>query len=84
MQLPLSSIFRKTKDPIDFEKKRGLVNQISCRDCDAVYIGETGRSVKTRIREHVIAVKDFNPKKSALCQHILEHDHVIDCEKVRF
>ena len=31
----LSSIFRKPKDPIDFDEKRGLVYQISCRDCDA-------------------------------------------------
>ena len=38
----LSSIFRKPKDPIDFEEKRGLVYQISCRDCEAINIGETG------------------------------------------
>ena len=43
-----SLIFRKPKDPIDFEEKRGLVYQISGRDCNAIYIGETGRSVKTR------------------------------------
>ena len=49
--LPL--IFRKPKDPIDFEKKRSLVYQIFCRDCDAIYIGETGRSVKTRKREDI-------------------------------
>ena len=28
----LTSIFRKPKDPIDFEEKQGLVYQISCRD----------------------------------------------------
>ena len=79
----LSSIFRKPKDSIDFEEKRGLVYQISCRDCDAIYIGETGRSVKTRKREHVSAVRNFDPKKSALCQHVLEYDHVIDWENVK-
>ena len=79
----LSSNFRKPKDPIDFEKKRGLVYQISCRDCDAIYIGETGRSVKTRKREHVRAVRDFDSEKSALCQHVLEHDHVIDWKNVK-
>ena len=78
----LSSIFRKSKDPIDFEEKRGLVYQISCRDCDAIYIGETGRSVKTRKREHVGAVRNFDLEKSALCQHVLEHDHEIDWENV--
>ena len=42
-----SSLFRKPNDVIDFEQKRGLVYQISCRDCNAVYVGlgETGRSV---------------------------------------
>ena len=83
LHFTLSSIFRKPKDPIDFEEKRGLVYQISCRDCDAIYIGETGRSVKTRKREQVSAVRNFDPEKLALCQHVLEHDHVIDWETVK-
>ena len=29
--------------------------QIFCRDCNAVYVGETGRSVGTRKREHADA-----------------------------
>ena len=66
----LSSIFRKPKDSIDFEEKRGLVYQISCRDYDAIYVGETGPSVKTRKREHVSAVRNFDSEKSALCQHV--------------
>ena len=60
-----------------------LYLQISCRDCDAIRIGETGRSVKTRKREHVCAVRDFDREKSVLCQHVLEHDHVIDWENVK-
>ena len=66
-----------------FEEKRGLVYQISCRDCDAIYIGEMGHSVKTKKREHVCAVRNFDPEKSALCQPVLEHDHVIDWESVK-
>ena len=58
----LSLLFRKPKDAINFEQKRGLVYQISCRDCNAVYVGETGRSVRTSKREHVDAVKTFNTK----------------------
>ena len=48
-----------------------------------IYIGETGCSVKTRKREHVNAVRNFDPEKSALCQQVLEHDHVIDRENVK-
>ena len=54
-QFTLTSIFEKSKDPIDSEKNQGLAFRISCRDCNAVYIGKTGRS----------AVEDFHTKKSA-------------------
>ena len=35
----LSSLFRKPKDAISFEQKRGLVYQISSWNCNAVYVG---------------------------------------------
>ena len=75
---PLSSIFPKPKDCVLAHEKSGLVYQISCCDCDAVYIGETGRSITTRRREHVDAVKNLDVKKSPLCQHVVNKDHVID------
>ena len=31
---------------------KGVVYQIPCAQCDEVYIGETGRPLKTRISEH--------------------------------
>ena len=49
-------------------EKSGLVYEIPCRDCDAVYIGETGGSLKTRKREHFDAVKRI---------HIVDFDHFI-------
>ena len=79
----LSSLFRKPKDAINFAQKRGLVYQISCRDCNAVYVGETERSVRTRKREHADAVKTFNTKKSALSQHVMDFDHRKDWDNVK-
>ena len=52
----LSNIFCKPKDKGLDKEKSGLVHHISCRDCDAVYIGETCRSLDTRKREHIDAV----------------------------
>ena len=72
-----SSVFHKRKDVICDEKKRDLVYEIPCRDCDAVYVGETGRSLSTRKKEYVKAVKEMNLQKSALCQHIVTCDHFI-------
>ena len=81
----LSSLLPKPKDVINFEQKRGLVYQTSCRDCNAVYVGETRRSVRTRKREHADAVKTFNTKKSALSQHVMDFDHTrrIDWDNVK-
>ena len=78
----LASLFCKPKDATNFEQKRGLMCQISCQNCNAVYVGETGRSVRTRKREHVDAVKTFNTKKSALSQHVMDFDHRIDRDNV--
>ena len=43
-----------------------------------MYIGETCRSLATRKREQIDAVKNFDLKKSALCQHVAKNDHFID------
>ena len=79
----VSRLFRKPKYAINFKQKRGLVYQISCRDCNAVYLGETGGRNKTRKREHADAVKIFNTKKSALSQHVMDFDHRIDWDNVK-
>ena len=79
----LSSVFRKPKDRIVESEKSGLVYEIPCRDCDAVYIGETGRSLKTRKREHFDAVKRMDVKKSTLCQHNVDFDHFIAWDKAK-
>ena len=79
----LSLFFLKPKDAIHFEQKRGLVYQISCWDCNAVHVGETGCGVRTRKREYVDAVMTFNTKKSALSQHVMNFDNRIHWDYVK-
>ena len=57
------------------------VYEIPCRDCDAVYVRETGRSLSTRKKERVKTVKEMNLQKSALCQHIVTCDPFIAWDK---
>ena len=47
----LRSILMRVKDP-QKNKDKGIVYKIPCGDCSEVYIGETGRPLKTRITEH--------------------------------
>ena len=61
---------------------RYLVDQIPCQDCSWSYIGETGRSLKTRKSEHVRNVKQ-SKKGSNVAKHAWTQDHVIDCANAK-
>ena len=51
----------KTKAPEDL-KKRSDLYEVSCTDCTRVCIGETGRNLRTRLKEHKHAVKRNNDR----------------------
>lgn len=60
----------------DYQKKRRreLYTRIPCRDCEASYIGEAGRTSQKRITEHKYAVKN-NDRKNGIATHAWDHDH---------
>ena len=86
----IKDVLPKQKDKLDSNLRRGAVYKIPCKNCDGVYIGETGRNVTTRIKEHK---RDLNPhnmakldekelkKKSALVKHVFNQEHCIDFNK---
>lgn len=47
---------------------------VPCRDCVSVYVGDTKRNMKTRIREQTYAVKENNK----IVVHVQEEDYRID------
>ena len=65
----LRQILSKPKDPIPREKKTGVIYQIPCKECNAVYIGETKRALKTRQKEHMDSVRRDKAERSALAEH---------------
>ena len=60
------------------DDKSSVVYKINCGDCDASYVGETGRALKTRVLEHRRAMEKRDFSASALAQHAWEHNHHID------
>ena len=58
--------------------KSGVVYQISCRDCAASYIGQTGRNLSQRITEHRRAAKKMNTFSSAMSEHVCQTGHSIN------
>ena len=46
------------KDKDKPEDRQGAVYKIKCCDCQASYIGETGRNLSTRLTEHKRATRN--------------------------
>ena len=74
----LRKILSPPKDCIPDDDKSNVVYKINCRDCDASYVGETGRALKTCVSKHQRAVEKMNFSGSALAQHAWENHHHID------
>ena len=68
---------RVAHKPITTNNRQGAVYKIKCSDCQASYIGETGRNLNTRLTEHKRATRNGDVNN-----HISEHhrltNHKID------
>ena len=50
------------------------IYSLTCRTCQGVYIGQTGRSIYTRYKEHIRYIRNNNPQ-SGYSLHILNNKH---------
>lgn len=57
---------------------RGVIYQIPCLDCDKSYIGETGRTLITRLTKHQRSCKNGEVPRSRVAQHKVEDSYLID------
>ena len=59
------------------DKQKGVVYRVNCNTCNQTYIGETGRTLKVRLKEHhrAVNVSDIN---NGIAVHANEHDHPVD------
>jgi len=58
------------------EYEKSGVYTITCPTCKKAYVGQTGRSLNARFKEHMRYVKTSNPK-SAIAQHIISQQHEV-------
>ena len=66
--LTLGRLLTNVKDKDKPEDRQGAVYKIKCCDCQASYIGETGRNLSTRLTEHKRATRNGDVNN-----HIAEH-----------
>ena len=55
----------------------GCVYKIPCKDCDMFYIGQTGKDLDTRIKQHKYSVRT-GQESNALFVHLRDKNHCID------
>ncbi|BHF68865.1 hypothetical protein SprV_0301190600 [Sparganum proliferum] len=72
----------RPKDSLPVTEQSAVVYSIPCQDCDARYVGETGKRLGTRLHEHQLAI-NRKDKLSLVCGHTLERNHNFAFEKAR-
>ena len=77
----LNCFIKVQKDRLNKDKKTGVVYKINCRDCDASYVGQTKRLLKTRIEEHKKHISRNSTQKSVITDHCL-NNHEFDWENI--
>jgi len=60
-----------------------IVYKIHCQDCEASYVGQTKRQLKTRIKEHFNNIKLDESRHSVITQHILKHNHSFNWKDIK-
>ncbi|NEV48944.1 hypothetical protein EUZ93_00085 [Wolbachia pipientis] len=48
----LRKFIKLHKDPLPHDMKSNILYKICCKECDASYVGQTERQLKSRITEH--------------------------------
>nr|XP_054766797.1 uncharacterized protein LOC129273954 [Lytechinus pictus] len=76
-----SQLIRPKDRPIP-DRRDGVVYKIPCSTCDKVYIGETGRPVGERMKEHRRDVRLRRTDSSAVAEHAWDSDHPPNWDEV--
>jgi len=64
------------KDAVLENQKAGIY-EFRCGECKAIYIGQIGKKLSTRVKEHVDAANAQKPEKFALAKHCTDSAHDI-------
>ena len=56
-----------------------MIYRIQCSDCEMCYVGETGKKLRERIKQH----KEQERDRNAIYKHIRDTGHLVDWSEVK-
>ena len=74
------TVMRRAKDALPADSTPGVIYAIGCKECPKVYVGETARTAKQRVKEHKDHTTKGNTEMSAIAKHVEETGHKIHWE----
>jgi hypothetical protein len=78
----LNNVVKVHKDNIQRTENNNVVYRLACNNCDAAYVGQSKRQLRTRIKEHRANIKSNPDKHSVVSEHIIQCNHSFDWEHV--
>ena len=73
----LKSTLVQVKQPSEDRKKKGVVYEVPCQDCDCVYIEETSRTLEKCLSEHKNAINKYD-SNNGIAAHAWTNQHQVD------
>ena len=67
----------RAKDTLPADSQPGVVYAIGCAYCKEIYVKETARTVKERLKEHKCHTRMGQSELSAIAHHVQETQHQI-------
>jgi len=79
----LSKFIKVHKDVLPSSSRTNVVYRIGCLDCEASYVGQTKRTLNTRVGEHRNHVRRNSTQNSVITDHRLNFRHEFDWDNVK-
>lgn len=67
-----------TKTSFQFKSNKNVVYKLACKNCDATYVGQTSRQLKTRLVEHRNYINRNTSIKSVITDHRIRFNYDVD------
>jgi len=77
-----TGLIKRHKDIDNLEENNNIVYKVFCKNCNASYVGQTKRKLKTRLNEHKNNVRLEESKHSVITKHMVENSHTFDWQNV--